>query len=428
MPGIEDRKLEIEHMQRYMSVRPLVKGLDVLDLACGEGYGSAFLAETAASVLGVDIDRDTVEQAAVKYKRDNLRYRQGDAARIPLEDRSVDAVVSFETIEDIDETLQHQFLKEINRVLKEDGILIMSTPNKAVYSDRYDYFNEFHIHEFYLDEFLDFLRAYFPFVKLYQQSFQVVSLLSGCGDTPEAARWYGNAVGTEDAKYYIAVAARKAGRLPDVASVYVQGTGEYEEKTQRIVDLQNEETLRNLHIGNLDRELETRGARIRELQDEEAKRDAHIQNLDGEIEEKNGYIRILRDEKVQLEGEKAQLEGEKRDLETMCDRIAEERDLYEIQRNTLVGERDDLKGYLADSKAECEELKKSVEEKNVELNNKQGHINLLLESDRELQNIKRSLSYRMYSKWWKLRDTMAPPNTRRRLVLKLGVKFLRHPI
>ena len=100
----------------------------------------------------------------------NVSFRQGDAANIPLKDHSIDAVVSFETIEHIDEMLQNQFLQEIDRVLKPDGLLIMSTPNKAVYSDRYHYFNEYHIHEFYHDEFQKFLKRYFPYVHIYQQS------------------------------------------------------------------------------------------------------------------------------------------------------------------------------------------------------------------------------------------------------------------
>ncbi len=87
---------------------------------------------------------------------------------------------------------------------------------------------------------------------------------------------------------------------------------------------------------------------------------------------------------------------------------------YEEQRNVVVRERDELKGYLADAK--------------TEINNKQGHIDLLLESDRELQQIKHSRSYRALTHWWKFRDKVVPPNSRRRLVVKLFGKFARHPI
>ena len=61
VPGIEDEKLSIEHMQRYMSILPLVKNKKVLDIACGEGYGSSILGKEAADVTGMDIDEETFE-------------------------------------------------------------------------------------------------------------------------------------------------------------------------------------------------------------------------------------------------------------------------------------------------------------------------------------------------------------------------------
>ena len=310
IPGIEDQKLESEHLQRYLSTRNLVKGLNVLDLACGEGYGSALLAETAESVIGMDIDQETVDHANEKYRKINLSFRQGDAANIPLKDHSIDAVVSFETIEHIDEMLQNQFLQEIDRVLKQDGLLIMSTPNKAVYSDRYHYFNEYHIHEFYHDEFQQFLKQYFPYVHIYQQSFQVVSLLSSCNSQTKEATWYGESVDETEAKYYIAVASKKEINLPGMASLFVQKSGENEANIQRIVTLQNEETLRNLHIQELDSELETQGKRIRTLQKEHAERDTHIRELDSELEIKGKQIQTLQEEHAERDAHIRELDSE----------------------------------------------------------------------------------------------------------------------
>ena len=449
IPGIEDQKLETEHLQRYMSTRNLVQGLDVLDLACGEGYGSALLAETAKSVVGMDIDQETVDHANQKYRKTNLSFRQGDAANIPLEDHSVDAVVSFETIEHIDETLQNQFLQEIDRVLKQDGLLIMSTPNKAVYSDRYHYFNEYHIHEFYYDEFQKFLKKYFPYVHIFQQSFQVVSLLSPCTSQAKEAEWYGNAVDQTEAKYYIAVASKKEINLPGVASLFVRQSGENEANIQRILNLQNEETLRNLHIQELDSELETQGKRIQTLQEEHAERDAHIQELDSELEIRGKRILVLQEEQAERDAHIQRLDDEltekgklirelqkeeesrnqhiqKQDEEIKAltesnNAISAERDHMEEQRNTLVKERDELKEYNGKLTKECEEQKQTII-------NKEAHIQLLLESDRELQRIHHSRSWKLLTKWWRFRDFLVPPNSKRRLLLKLVKKFLSHPI
>lgn len=124
LPGINDIKLEIEHYQRYLSVQRLVKDKIVLDAACGEGYGSDILAKYAKKVIGIDLDNDTITRAKVKYKdRDNLIFIQGNIEKLEIEDCSIDIVISFETIEHVSEDIQKNFLNEIDRVLKNDGIV-----------------------------------------------------------------------------------------------------------------------------------------------------------------------------------------------------------------------------------------------------------------------------------------------------------------
>src|SRR4029079_919113 len=89
-----------EHWHRYAFVRAFVAGRRVLDVACGEGYGSALLCDTAAHVTGVDIDTRTLAHARATYAgRANLAFVEGSAAALPLPDPCVDVVVSFETIE-----------------------------------------------------------------------------------------------------------------------------------------------------------------------------------------------------------------------------------------------------------------------------------------------------------------------------------------
>jgi SAM-dependent methyltransferase len=88
-----------EHLHRYAIALQFAHGRSVLDIASGEGYGSHLLAGRASVVFGVDVAADAVAHAAHKYRRDNLRYLQGSGTSIPLDDHSVDLVVSFETIE-----------------------------------------------------------------------------------------------------------------------------------------------------------------------------------------------------------------------------------------------------------------------------------------------------------------------------------------
>ena len=94
-----DNELEIEHFQRYKAVCNLVKGKIVLDAACGEGYGSHILSQVAKQTFGVDISQETIDHATNQYKSDTLSFINASICKLPFEDKSIDIVVSFETIE-----------------------------------------------------------------------------------------------------------------------------------------------------------------------------------------------------------------------------------------------------------------------------------------------------------------------------------------
>jgi ubiquinone/menaquinone biosynthesis C-methylase UbiE len=85
--------VRLEHLHRYAFACELAAGKTVLDIACGEGYGSVMLARVAKHVIGVDIAREVIEHAAGKYRRKNLEFRIGSCGEIPVADSSVDLVV-----------------------------------------------------------------------------------------------------------------------------------------------------------------------------------------------------------------------------------------------------------------------------------------------------------------------------------------------
>lgn len=149
----------IDHLHRYAVAIQLVKEKDVLDIASGEGYGSNLLSLHSKSVVGVDISYEAVVHSSEKYVRRNLEFRQGSADKIPVSDYSIDVVVSFETIEHHDK--HDEMLLEIKRVLRPNGILIISSPDKLNYSDLPKYSNPFHIKELYREEFVFLMKKYF---------------------------------------------------------------------------------------------------------------------------------------------------------------------------------------------------------------------------------------------------------------------------
>lgn len=165
----------IEHLHRYAIALSYASKKVVLDIACGEGYGSGLLATKANKVFGVDISSSAVGHARKKYQQPNLEFREGSTSKIPIEDNYVDLVVSFETIEHHNE--HEEMMKEILRVLKPGGMLIISSPEKSIYKER-DPNNPFHIKELELKELQELLRRYFKHLKIYTQRYVTGSMVA----------------------------------------------------------------------------------------------------------------------------------------------------------------------------------------------------------------------------------------------------------
>jgi 2-polyprenyl-3-methyl-5-hydroxy-6-metoxy-1,4-benzoquinol methylase len=153
-----------EHVYRYRFALAYVQGKRVLDIACGEGYGSAALQQAGAvSLTGVDISLAACEHAAKRY---GIQTKLGDAKKIPLPDKSLDVVVSFETIEHTDNP--NLFLDECARVLVPGGKLVISTPNLDS-RDASGTKNPFHLKELSAEEFVAALKKRFQKVEIFTQ-------------------------------------------------------------------------------------------------------------------------------------------------------------------------------------------------------------------------------------------------------------------
>jgi GT2 family glycosyltransferase/ubiquinone/menaquinone biosynthesis C-methylase UbiE len=161
-------KIRYEHLHRYALTATLVADKKVLDIACGEGYGSAILAKKASSVSGVDISSSAIQHATKTYSSyDNIEFKTGSVEAIPFSDHTFDIVVSFETLEHL--TMHDVMLKEIKRVLKPQGFLILSTPDKEIYGKVDGGHNEFHLKELFVDEFKQLVSSHFQFTQFYGQ-------------------------------------------------------------------------------------------------------------------------------------------------------------------------------------------------------------------------------------------------------------------
>lgn len=153
-----------EHVTRYSCALDIVKDKVVLDIASGSGYGTKMLSSSAKKVYGVDVNEVAVNYATKHYGSKNIEYKVGDGELIPLPDNSVDVVVTFETIEHIKD--YEKFVAEVQRVLKPEGLAIVSTPNDLEFAEG----NHFHLHEFEYTELTSLLKKYFKNITPYFQA------------------------------------------------------------------------------------------------------------------------------------------------------------------------------------------------------------------------------------------------------------------
>lgn len=221
--------IALEHLHRYAMAKDFAAGKTVLDIACGEGYGSAVLGEVATHVYGVDIAPEAIVHAKAKYQLPNVEFRTGNCADIPLADGMVDLVVSFETIE---HHCEHEAMfAEIRRVLRPNGVVIVSSPDKLEYTERANHANAYHVKELYADDFQRLVEKYFTHVAILGQRVLYASAILRAGQSGESVHYSRErdspiqaTFGLMRPCYQVAVASDAA--LPSLASSLYEQIGE----------------------------------------------------------------------------------------------------------------------------------------------------------------------------------------------------------
>lgn len=163
VPEKSPARLEAQHRSRYEFAIQNIRDRDVIDIGCGEGYGSYMMIGAAKSVVGVDISKRAIEHAKEMYESTNLHYKVADVAKLPFDENKFTAGVCFEVIEHIENP--GDLLREAERVIAPNGIFIVSTPNGAVRTSSQK--SKFHVKEFNIREFREMLEKHFPKSKWY---------------------------------------------------------------------------------------------------------------------------------------------------------------------------------------------------------------------------------------------------------------------
>ncbi len=155
------------HLAVYEWIAARVRGLRVIDMACGEGYGSDVLARVAAEVIGVDANPEAHEHARLRYRRPNLRFERD---LVETYAAPADAVVFLQTIEHLqDPTAVLEHFRSLVSASGAAGTVFVSTPNVLTLAPagapRSD--NPWHVHEYRCAEFEELCRGTFSAVALY---------------------------------------------------------------------------------------------------------------------------------------------------------------------------------------------------------------------------------------------------------------------
>jgi len=318
VPGQVSDDLWSEHLARYAFARRYAHGVRVLDAGCGTGYGSAEIAQSARSVIGLDSAPEAIAFATANYPLPRLHFLAASVTALPFPSYAFDLIIAFEVIEHLAD--YRAFLAESARVLSGQGMLIVSSPNKLYYGETRAETgpNPYHEHEFEADEFVAELSEVFTHVRLVLQNrVESFAFHPATNFWPAEARIDGGAGQASDAHFLIAQCS--FGQLPEPRSfVYVpRAANILREREQYIKILQQQlidlETLRVLYEKQTE-ELETRTR--------------WAEDLSVELREAGERIVALQDEVVRLAGacqaEIAKLEEQDRVKTTWAQKTASE--------------------------------------------------------------------------------------------------------
>ncbi len=280
IPGQVSEDLWNEHIARYAFARRFASGKTILDAGCGAGYGSAELARAAGTVTGIDLAADAIAFARGSYSMAGLQFLVSSCTVMPFPPNTFDVIVAFEVIEHLAD--YRAFLDECARVLRHQGLFIVSSPNKRYYAESRAQTgpNPYHQHEFEPAEFASELNRAFTNVRLLLQN-RVEAFAFHPATSYSPADACVAAANDEADNAHFLIGLCSFGPLPDARSfVFVP----------RVANLLSE---RERHIGKLEQELN----QVRQwLADTKAERDNLIElfhRQKEELEEHNRWANQL---------------------------------------------------------------------------------------------------------------------------------------
>jgi glycosyltransferase involved in cell wall biosynthesis/SAM-dependent methyltransferase len=479
-PSICGAEIHYEHLHRYAFASQYVKNKTVLDLASGEGFGTFILSKNARHVIGIDIDHEAIIHASNTYQKENIEFLEGSILDIPVEGKKIfDVIVCFEAIEHVKE---HDVLfQEITRLLKDDGLLIISTPNKQTYSDETGYQNPFHQKELTYSEFYELLKRNFAFVYFSGQQ-----VFSGSSISPvssnEIASFSEFIVEFADnqfcftgderglPRYFIAIASNIKLNQKEIQKSYLVDKSNTEISLLKSHIDQNIAAIRSLDQATAakDQQMDKMKERVSFLDIQIAELSKHTHNLEAIVTDRDRQITDLKQNAYNLEaivtdrdrqitelkqnaynleaivtdrdGQITDLKQNAYNLEAIVtDRDRQITELKQHARNleTIVTDRDrqiielkqharNLETIVIDRDRQIIELRQHARNLEAIVTDRDQKLQEFIRFNQSLSNenqsIKQSLTYNLTTKFHKkIIDRLLPQNTRRRKYYNLGL-------
>jgi SAM-dependent methyltransferase len=394
IPGEVDVDLLNEHMARYTFASRLARGKRVLDAGCGAGYGSAELARSAESVVGVDRAPSAIEFARAHYAEANLSFAEAPCEALPYADGSFELVVAFEVIEHLEDW--RGFLREARRVLAPTGQLVVSTPNKLYYTESRGPHgaNPFHVHEFDFEEFRAELTAVFPYVSLFLENhvegftFQPHET----GHTAEVRVDAGDPA-PDESHFFVAVCANRP-QTGNPTFVYVPRTANVLRERERHIDLlQRELDEKNQWLAESQRELTQMTRQYAKLEDELEASNRWAEDLNRELEDRRARVAEVQTELAE-EQEKARAMAASYEAKVL--------ELEADIRSKIKWAQDVEATLIIEIKKQTAELVKAVEALDHTENELQERTAWALRLEKEASELAQQVALYRASRWVKL--------------------------
>ena len=315
LPWMSDPIIAYEHWHRYRWAGDWSHGKMVLDIGSGEGYGSALMAEGASSVVGVDVDPRAIRHGAATYRRSNLHFVVGSASHLPFANHTFDLIVCFEMLEHLPENEQGDLITDVQRVLKPDGVCLVSTPNVDVYSDEAQFHNPFHLHELSYPEFQGLMNSRFNHTMYFGQRVFPMSSLWNFSEGRGGGKEYVMVKGDSQfffcrpdekrARYVVCAASPVPFRDPVPGESLLLDASEQVFHVQRraegaVVEMQHHLRLRHDQVVSLEGELEERTRWVQTLAGELEERTKWATSLAGELAQSQEQIQVFTQRHVVL--------------------------------------------------------------------------------------------------------------------------------